>query len=91
MKYRKLNTTNIDVSVLCLGTMTFGEQNTQSEGFEQMDYAIDNGINFFDTADIYGLGRSEEILGKALGNQREYYRHRRNWRGILSSTSNIIR
>ena len=64
MKYRKLNTTDIDVSVICLGTMTFGEQNTQSEGFEQMDYAIDNGINFFDTAEIYPIMPSKETYGK---------------------------
>ena len=45
MKYRKLGNTNIDVSVICLGTMTFGEQNSQEEGFEQMDYALEK-VNF---------------------------------------------
>ena len=50
MKYRKLGNTNIDVSVICLGTMTFGEQNTQEDGFNQMNYALERGINFFDTA-----------------------------------------
>ena len=70
MKYRKLGNTNIDVSVICLGTMTFGEQNTQEEAFEQMDYAIDRGINFFDTAELYAVmprketyGKTEEIIG----------------------------
>ena len=70
MKYRKLGNTNIDVSVICLGTMTFGEQNTQEEGFEQMDYALDRGINFFDTAELYAVmprketyGKTEEIIG----------------------------
>ena len=46
MKYRKLGTTDLDVSVICLGTMTWGEQNTQEEAFEQMDYALDRGVNF---------------------------------------------
>ncbi len=70
MDYTKLGRTNIDVSTLCLGTMTWGEQNTQDEAFEQMDYAIDQGINFFDTAEIYAVppkaetyGRTEEIIG----------------------------
>ena len=70
MKYRKLGTTDIDVSVICLGTMTFGEQNTQEEGFEQMDYAFDKGVNFFDTAELYAVmprketyGKTEEIIG----------------------------
>ena len=70
MKYRKLGNTNIDVSVICLGTMTFGEQNTQSEGFEQMDYSFEKGVNFFDTAELYAVmprketyGRTEEIIG----------------------------
>tara|TARA_Y100000590_G_C15720541_1_gene1013406 strand:+ start:853 stop:1905 length:1053 start_codon:yes stop_codon:yes gene_type:complete len=70
MKYRKLGNTNIDVSVICLGTMTWGEQNTQSEAFEQINYAIEKGINFFDTAELYAVmprketyGRTEEIIG----------------------------
>ena len=46
MKFKKLGDTNLDVSLICLGTMTWGEQNTQEEGFEQMDYAIEKGINF---------------------------------------------
>ena len=45
MRYRKLGNTNIDVSVICLGTMTFGEQNSEKDGFEQMNYAIDRGVN----------------------------------------------
>tara|TARA_B100000029_G_C17598346_1_gene964946 strand:+ start:436 stop:1485 length:1050 start_codon:yes stop_codon:yes gene_type:complete len=73
MKYRKLGTTDIDVSVICLGTMTFGEQNTQKEGFEQMDFALDKGVNFFDTAELYAVmprkdtyGKTEEIIGNWL-------------------------
>ena len=70
MKYRKLGNTDIDVRIICLGTMTWGEQNTQEEGFEQMDYALDRGINFFDTAELYAIppkketyGKTEEIIG----------------------------
>ena len=70
MKYRKLGSTDIDVSVICLGTMTWGEQNTQEEGFKQMDYAIERGVNFFDTAELYAVmprketyGKTEEIIG----------------------------
>ena len=73
MRYRKLGNSNIDVSVICLGTMTFGEQNSQEEGFEQMDYAIERGVNFFDTAELYAVmprketyGKTEEIIGNWL-------------------------
>ena len=73
MKYRKLGTTDIDVSVICLGTMTFGEQNSQIDGFQQMDYALDRGVNIFDTAELYPImtrketyGKTEEIIGKWL-------------------------
>ncbi len=71
MKYRKLSTTKIDVSVICLGTMTFGEQNSQIEGFKQMDYAVDQGINFFDTAELYPVMPRKETYGnteKIIGN-----------------------
>ncbi len=73
MQYRKLGNTDIDVSVICLGTMTWGEQNTQAEAFEQMDIALANGVNFFDTAELYSIppkaetyGRTEEIIGNWL-------------------------
>ena len=46
MNYKKLGNTDIKVSTICLGTMTWGEQNTQEEGFEQMDYALEQGVNF---------------------------------------------
>ena len=46
MNYKKLGSTDVDVSTICLGTMTWGEQNSKADGFKQMDYAIDNGVNF---------------------------------------------
>ncbi len=70
MNYRKLGNTNLNVSTICLGTMTYGEQNSQDEGFEQMDYAIDQGVNFIDTAELYPIppkketyAKTEEIIG----------------------------
>ena len=50
MNYKNLGNTNIKVSTICLGTMTWGEQNTELEAFEQMDFALDQGVNFWDTA-----------------------------------------
>ena len=83
MKYRKLGNTNIDVSAICLGTMTFGEQNTQEEGFAQMDYSLDRGINFFDTAELYAVmprketyGRTEEIIGN-------WFKERKNRQKVI--------
>ena len=63
MNYKKLGNTDIDVSTICLGTMTWGEQNTQGEGFEQMDYALDQGVNFCDTAEIYSVPPKQETFG----------------------------
>ena len=63
MNYRKLGNTELDVSTISLGTMTWGEQNTQDEGFEQMDYSLDHGINFFDTAELYAVPPKEETYG----------------------------
>lgn len=67
---RKLGSTEIEVTACCLGTMTWGEQNTEEEGHAQMDYAIGQGVNFFDTAEMYAVpprpetqGRTEEIIG----------------------------
>ena len=70
MNYKKLGNTDIAVSTICLGTMTWGEQNTQDEGFEQMEYALEHGVNFWDTAELYAIppkkqtyGKTEEIIG----------------------------
>ena len=81
MQYKKLGNTDIDVSLICLGTMTWGQQNTQEEGFEQMDYALEQGVNFFDTAELYSIppkaetqGSTETIIGNWFnknGNRNE--------------------
>ena len=63
MNYRKLGNTDIDVSTICLGTMTWGEQNTQKEAFQQMDYALDQGVNFWDTAELYSVPPKAETYG----------------------------
>lgn len=70
MEYRKLGKTGLDISLIGLGTMTWGKQNNQTEGFEQMDYALEHGINFFDTAEMYAIpptkatyGTTETIIG----------------------------
>ena len=64
MKYKKLGRTDLDVSLIGLGTMTWGRQNTQNEGFEQMDYALEQGINFFDTAEMYAVPPTADTYGK---------------------------
>jgi len=73
MERRKLGNTDLLVSALCLGTMTWGEQNTEAEGHAQLDYALDRGINFLDTAEIYSVpprpetaGSTERIIGTWL-------------------------
>lgn len=73
MEYRKLGNTDIDVSIICLGTMTWGEQNNKKEAFSQMDCALDYGVNFFDTAELYSVpprketwGSTEKIIGDWL-------------------------
>tara|TARA_B100000579_G_scaffold436304_1_gene461886 strand:- start:359 stop:1399 length:1041 start_codon:yes stop_codon:yes gene_type:complete len=78
MNYKKLGNTKIDVSTICLGTMTWGEQNTMNEGFEQMDFALDNGVNFFDAAEMYPspcrketYGETEKIIGKWFNERKK--------------------
>lgn len=63
MQYRQLGRTDIEVSVICLGTMTFGEQNTEAEAHEQLDYAVAQGINFIDTAEMYPVPPRAETQG----------------------------
>ena len=63
MEYRKLGRTDLQISAIGLGTMTWGFQNTQAEGFEQMDYALERGVNFFDTAEMYAIPPTEKTFG----------------------------
>ena len=63
MNYKKLGNTGLEVSTICLGTMTWGEQNTEREGFEQMDFSLDKGVNFWDTAEIYSVPPRAETYG----------------------------
>ena len=63
MKYTTLPNTDINVSKVCLGTMTFGEQNTEDDAHSQLDYAMDRGINFIDTAEMYPIAAREATLG----------------------------
>ncbi|GAB6166409.1 aldo/keto reductase [Thermostilla marina] len=77
MEMRLLGNTGVYVSKLCLGTMTFGDNQWgvgnlgEREVTEMVHAALDAGINFFDTADVYAYGQSEELLGKALGSRRK--------------------
>ena len=73
MKYTTLPNTDLKVSKICLGTMTFGEQNTEADGHQQLDYALEKGINFIDTAEMYSVparpetyGATEKIIGSWL-------------------------
>ncbi|WP_456404565.1 NADP(H)-dependent aldo-keto reductase [Thiolapillus sp.] len=77
MQYRQLGNSDLQVSALCLGTMTFGEQNSREQGWEQLDYALDQGVNFIDTAEMYPVparaetqGRTESIIGDWLQRRR---------------------
>lgn len=79
MQYRQLGRTGLEVSTLCLGTMTFGQQNTEAEGHAQLDHAFAHGINFIDTAELYSIppkpetqGSTERVIGswlRARGNR----------------------
>ena len=60
MEYRKLGRTDINVSSICLGTMTWGEQNTEAEAHEQLDYSMEQGVNFIDTAELYAVPTKAE-------------------------------
>ncbi len=73
MELRKLGRTDIPVSAICLGTMTFGQQTGDADAFAQMDYAVEKGVNFFDTAELYSIppraetyGATEKIIGAWL-------------------------
>jgi len=63
MQFKPLANTGISVPEICLGTMTFGEQNTQQQAFQQLDYALERGLNFWDTAEMYPVPPKRETQG----------------------------
>ncbi len=76
MQYRPLGNSGLQVSAICLGTMTWGQQNSEAEAFEQLDYALDQGVNFIDTAEMYPVppraetqGRTEAYIGNWLASR----------------------
>lgn len=78
MEYNLLPNTNIKISKICLGTMTWGEQNTEAEAHEQLDYATNNNINFIDTAELYAVpakattqGKTETFIGTWLNKRKK--------------------
>lgn len=86
MQYRKLGRTNLDVSLIGLGTMTWGKQNTQADGFEQMDYALERGINFFDTAEMYAIPPSPETYGTTETIIGNWFQERGNRDKVILAT-----
>lgn len=78
MKYNLLPNTQIKISKICLGTMTYGNQNTENEGHQQMDYALENGVNFFDTAELYPVPASSKTQGKTESIIGTWFKKKRN-------------
>ena len=83
MRFKRLGKTNLNVSLICLGTMTWGEQNSEQEGYEQMDYAFEKGINFFDTAELYAIPPKEKTYGKTEEIIGNWFAKRKNRKKII--------
>ena len=86
MKFRKLGKTDLDISLIGLGTMTWGLQNTQDEGFEQMDYALTQGVNFFDTSEMYAVPPSADTYGTTESIIGNWFASRKNRDEVILAT-----
>ena len=86
MKYKSLGNTDLKVSLICLGTMTWGEQNTQVEAFEQMDYSLDQGVNFFDTAELYSVPTKESTYTRTETMIGNWFAERNNREKVILAT-----
>lgn len=89
MQYRPLGRTGLSVSLIGLGTMTWGRQNTEAEGHAQMDYALDRGINFWDTAEMYAIPPTADTYGKTEAVIGSWFKSRGR-RGDVILASKII-
>lgn len=86
MEYRKLGGTDIAVSAICLGTMTWGEQNSLDDALAQMDYALSAGVNFFDTAEMYPVPPRAETQGRTEAYIGEWLARRKRRREVILAT-----
>ena len=86
MKYRTLGANGPSVSLICLGTMTWGRQNSEADGHAQMDYAVERGINFFDTAETYAVPPNAETYGKTETIIGTWFAKRKNVMALLRET-----
>ncbi len=86
MQYRPLGTTDLSVSTVCLGTMTFGRQNSEADGHAQLDYALDHGVNFIDTAELYAVPPTAETYGKTEAIIGNWFAARKNRDRVILAT-----
>ncbi len=91
MQYRQLGRSDINVSVICLGTMTWGEQNTEADAHEQLDYAVANGVNFIDTAELYAIPPKEETYGETERCIGTWFNRRKNRNDLILATKVVGR
>jgi aryl-alcohol dehydrogenase-like predicted oxidoreductase len=91
MEHRKLGRTDLRVSALCLGTMTWGQQNTEAEGHAQMDCAVGEGVNFFDTAELYPIPPKEETQGRTEAIIGSWFAARKTRQKIILATKMVGR
>jgi aryl-alcohol dehydrogenase-like predicted oxidoreductase len=91
MDYRRLGRTDLNVSLICLGTMTWGQQNTEAEGHAQMDYALDQGVNFFDTAELYSIPPKPETTGSTERIVGSWFKARANRDKVILATKVVGR
>ena len=86
MKFKKLGTTDLDVSLICLGTMTWGTQNSERDAFQQMDYSLEKGVNFFDTAELYSVPPNSDSYGKTEVMIGNWFKDRKNREKVILAT-----
>ena len=86
MRYKKLAHTDIDVSLICLGTMTWGEQNTEQEAYEQLDFSLERGVNFIDTAELYPVPPKRETFSRTETYIGSWFQKRKNRDKVILAT-----